>query len=73
MKIKWIRHNNSLQAHLASSTDDEEKNFIYLLKEEDIDPIQEWSEQHNCGKRTSFDTFKFKNEKEITMFLMKWS
>lgn len=42
------------------------------LNEADIDPIQEWCEQHNCGKRISFDMFKFRNKKEITMFLLKW-
>lgn len=73
MKLKWIQHNNSLRAHLESSTDDVEKNFIYFLNEEDMDPIQEWCEKHNCGYRTSFDTFRFKNEKEISMFLMRWA
>jgi len=42
------------------------------LSENDIDPIQDWCVQHNCGIRTSFDTFKFKTNKEKTMFLLKW-
>jgi len=42
------------------------------LNESDIDPIQAWCEQHSCGKRISFDMFKFRNKKEITMFLLKW-
>ena len=43
------------------------------LNENDMDPIQDWTKQSNCGVRTSFDTFKFRNEKQITMFLLRWS
>ena len=42
------------------------------LNEKDIDPIQQWCKEHNCGQRLSFDTFQFKEEKEISMFLLKW-
>jgi len=43
------------------------------LKESDIDPIQQWCTQTRCGKRISFDTFIFKENKQITMFLLRWS
>lgn len=43
------------------------------INEKDIDPIQQWCEEHNCGRRTSFDTFQFKNKSQITMFLLRWS
>lgn len=42
------------------------------VSETDMDPIQKWCEDHNCGRRTSFDTFRFKNKAQITMFLLKW-
>ncbi len=42
------------------------------LTEVDVYPLQEWCQEHNCGIRTSFDTFKFKNKKEKTMFLLRW-
>jgi hypothetical protein len=42
------------------------------VNETDMDPIQQWCEDHNCGRRVSFDTFQFKNKKQITMFLLKW-
>lgn len=45
----------------------------YGLKESDIDPIQQWCTQNRCGKRISFDTFIFKEDKQITMFLLRWS
>ena len=43
------------------------------LRSEHMDPIQNWCVQNRCGARTSFDTFKFRNEKEMAMFLLKWS
>lgn len=42
------------------------------LTETDLDPIQIWCEEHQCGVRTSFDTFRFCDKKQITMFLLKW-
>ena len=43
------------------------------VSERDMDPIQEWCQEHNCGKRVSFDTFQFKTSAQKTMFLLKWS
>jgi len=42
------------------------------LRDTDMDPIQDWCVANKCGVRTSFDTFKFRNEKELSMFLLKW-
>jgi len=42
------------------------------LREEDLDPVQEWCEKSKCGVRISFDMFKFKNPNEITAFLLVW-
>jgi hypothetical protein len=46
---------------------------MYGFREEDMDPIQQWCQSSNCGKRISFDMFQFKNDKQITMFLLRWS
>lgn len=42
------------------------------LREDHLVPVQEWCEENRCGVRTSFDMFKFKNEKEMSIFLLKW-
>lgn len=47
--------------------------YFDIASESDMDAIQEWCVAHNCGIRTSFDTFKFRSKKEMTMFLLKWS
>lgn len=70
-KIKWQRLPGlKLQAY----TDDvQPRGFERGLNESDMDPIQVWSQECNCGKRMSFNVWQFKNEKHITMFLMKWA
>ena len=70
-KIKWQRLPGlKLQAY----TDDvAPRGFERGLNETDMDPIQAWTEECHCGTRMSFNVWKFKNEKHITMFLMKWA
>ena len=43
------------------------------LRDTDMDPIQDWCVANKCGRRTSFDTFRFRDEKELAFFLLKWS
>jgi hypothetical protein len=43
-----------------------------VLNEQTMDPIQAWCEQTNCGVRISFDMFRFKNQAQKTMFLLRW-
>jgi len=42
------------------------------LEESDLGPIQEWSAKTGCGKRTSFDVWKFRDEQEMMMFRLRW-
>lgn len=37
-----------------------------------VESMQLWCKQTNCGMRMSYDQFKFKNEKELFTFLLKW-
>ena len=69
--IKWQRLPGlKLQAY----TDDvAPRGFERGLNEADMDPIQAWADKCNCGKRMSFNVWQFKNEKQITMFLIKWA
>ena len=68
--IKWQRLPGlKLQAY----TDDvAPRGFERGLNETDMDPIQSWSQECNCGKRMSFNVWQFKSKKEITMFLLRW-
>lgn len=46
----------------------------YGLNEDDMMPIQEWlNENIPTARRMSFDTWLFKQDKHVTMFLLRWS
>jgi len=70
-QIKWQRLPGlKLQAY----TDDvAPRGFERGLNESDMDPVQVWTEECRCGTRMSFNVWKFKSEKQITMFLIRWS
>jgi len=35
--------------------------------------IATWCSDHKCGCRQAYDMWRFKNQAEVTMFLMRWS
>ena len=46
----------------------------YGLNESDMEPIQAWlKENMPTAQRMSFDTWLFKSDKHVTMFLLMWS
>jgi hypothetical protein len=70
-KIKWQQLPGlKLQAY----TDDVgPRGFERGLNESDMDPVQAWTDECHCGTRMSFNVWLFKNEKQITMFLIRWA
>jgi hypothetical protein len=43
------------------------------LIQSQLEEIGQWCNENCCGQRTSYDMFKFRNEKEIAAFLLRWS
>ena len=72
-KIQWTRHDKHLLSLVATKLAATSNEFIDFLTEDEMVDVANWCKECNCGTRTSFDTIKFKNEKQITMFLMKWT
>ena len=70
-QIKWVTAARKFS--LAARVEIMPRGFELGLNEQDMDPIQQWCQEHSCGRRVSFDTFQFKNQAQITMFLLKWS
>ena len=70
-KIKWQRLPGlKLQAY----TDDvAPRGYERGLSESDMDPIQAWTDECHCGTRMSFNVWHFASEKQITMFLIRWT
>jgi len=70
-KIIWIRTGMRLRAE--SDPRGWPSNPGWGLNERDMDPIHQWSRENDCGIRTSFDTWQFHTDEEITVFLLRWS
>ena len=69
-KIKWVQSERRLR--LTARIEVQPRGREVGLTELDLDTVHEWCQSHNCGRRTSFDTFQFKNKKEMAMFLLRW-
>ena len=72
MKIVWEKHPNQELTLYARIAYDHGPITQTGLRDHDLDPVQLWCAQNNCGRRTSFEMFRFRNEAEISMFLLKW-
>lgn len=43
-----------------------------IITESDLDEIGTWCRDNDCGRRMSFDQFRFDNELQVTAFLLRW-
>jgi hypothetical protein len=68
MAIKFVREKMTLRVDEQVLSNYSSPGYVNLS----LDQIGEWCYENRCGRRTSYDTFKFRNEKEITAFLLKW-
>ena len=44
----------------------------HSLTDTEADAIMQWTMEHKVGVRMSFDMWKFRNEAELTVFILKW-
>lgn len=73
LKITWVKSQRrcSLAARLAMEFNSDLVLFGSLTDK--LDSIQAWCESNKCGKRVSYDIFQFRNKKELSCFLLRWS
>jgi hypothetical protein len=69
-RIFWVK--TARRSTLAARVEVQPRGWEVGINEQDMDPIQKWCEEHNCGRRISFDMIQFKNKKQMTMFLLRW-
>jgi len=69
---KWAEHHNQrpgiwLRANFQS--------WVRSNKSIDaeLDEVSVWCLENQCGLRMSYDLWRFKNEEQLTFFLLKWS
>jgi hypothetical protein len=70
MAIRFIREGKTLHV-------DDQYNYLQDYSNPGyatvtLDQVGQWCYENHCGRRTSYDTFKFRNEKDMTAFLLKW-
>lgn len=73
MKLVWIRDETNPLILWARMQYDHGAVTTTGMRSDHLDPIQEWCMHNKCGRRTSFEMFRFRNEAELAMFLLKWS
>lgn len=73
MRLVWRKHTRRRLTLQAMMMYDHNAVTPTGLRETHLDPVQQWCIENNCGKRTSFDMFKFRDKKEMLMFLLRWS
>ena len=74
MAIKFVREKMVLRVddqHLAMNYSNPGFANPKVIQEQ-LDQIGQWCYENHCGRRTSYDMFKFRNEKDMTAFLLKW-
>jgi len=75
--VYWItaerRHSLSARTRFESLDGLHSYQGAMYLSESDFVEIQRWCDENDCGRRTSYDTFQFRNQQEITAFLLRWS
>lgn len=69
--IAWAKTTRRLT--LAARGKKGSEGYTNPVTEEQMNLVQKWCEKHKCGTRISFDMIRFKNQKEMSMFLLKWS
>ena len=72
MKIVWQRDTAKSLVLYARMSYDHGPITQTGLRSDDLDPIQAWCVENRCGRRTAFEMFKFRNEQEVTMFMLRW-
>ena len=47
--------------------------FADLGESTEIGDMQQWCVENECGYRSSYDCFKFRNEEQMLLFLIRWA
>jgi hypothetical protein len=72
MKLVWVKDERNPLILWARMQYDHGAVTTTGMRSEHLDPVQDWCMHNRCGRRTSFEMFKFRNKEEVTMFLLKW-
>lgn len=46
---------------------------VETITEEQAEAMQSWCQENICGMRMSHDMWKFRNRKQLILFLLRWT
>lgn len=73
-RFVWVRDRKNLRAtRVLGVPNYSNPGQVDWITEDNMVEVANWCEEHECGRRTSFDTFRFRTRAEITAFLLRWS
>jgi len=71
-KARYYWSESGLNLKLIAEMDWEDGTGVHAPDQHVVERIAEWCYNNRCGRRTSYDTFKFRSRKQITLFLLRW-
>jgi hypothetical protein len=71
--LDTVKSANSLKVNLTFDDHWEADTFSDLTDHDIIEEMHEWCQENECGWRTSYNTFKFRNKEQLLMFVMRWA
>ena len=72
--IREMKHNqmpNRVWVEVVALFDDGP--FKVAVEPEVVEGMGAWCDEHRMGTRMSYDQFVFKNQEELTLFLLRWT
>jgi hypothetical protein len=72
-KIIWTESKTLPLSLTASAETFPPPGVMVGLREKDMQVIADWVNETGIGKRTSFDTFRFRSRTDMSMFLLRWN
>jgi hypothetical protein len=77
-KISWTENlplSLTARTEIFPAAGVNELRSVYMagISDADMFPIAKWVNETGIGRRTSFDTFKFRNRADMAMFLLHWT
>jgi len=71
--FNWVRDTSTKRIIIRAEYRSEEGFKLYGLRPELFDQIGLWCAESGYGRRTAYNQFEFKTEKDLTFFLLRWS
>lgn len=66
--------NNRIKVRVLSDSSEHWVNtFADLVESDMLADMGKWCEENECGYRTSYNEFKFRNREQLTMFILRWA